>query len=48
MDGFDYDAAKELTFCEPCIEGKQHNFLLMEEEEKKGLWILFTVIYVER
>ena len=23
VDGFDYDATKEPTFCEPCIEGKQ-------------------------
>ena len=24
VDGFDYDQSKELTFCEPCVEGKQH------------------------
>ena len=24
VDGFDYDASKDITFCEVCVEGKQH------------------------
>ena len=24
VDGFDYDAAKEINFCESCVEGKHH------------------------
>ena len=24
MNGFDYNAAKEITFCEACVEGKHH------------------------
>ena len=24
VDGFDYDASKDISFCEPCVEGKQH------------------------
>ena len=24
VDGFDYDASKDITFCKPCVEGKQH------------------------
>ena len=47
VDGFDYDASKELTFCEPCVEGKQHRSKF-PTNGRRNLWILFTAISVER
>ena len=36
VDGFDYDASKELTFCEPCVEGKQHRNRFPSDGRKRA------------
>ena len=35
VDGFDYDTSKELIFCEPCVEGKQHRIKFLSSIRRR-------------